>query len=183
MLLVVDQATAEDRTENSNHHQPQWPLRLRRMMIVSREKSEIHPLANKITSLCPGVCLAARTHNSSRKRKDKKKLHPLRTVLTQELSVSGPLEHCNVTLSPADPEISRTVARARVKGYYQRRANYLKQRRSLWTKIPSTNFNACAAKCGGRLSVVFNPVDVRVLPGHGCGSDLRLSGQQGKTMP
>lgn len=41
-------------------------------MIVSREKSEIHPLANKITSLCPGVCLAARTHNSSRKRKKRK---------------------------------------------------------------------------------------------------------------
>ena len=48
------------------------------MMIVSREKSEIHPLVNKITSLCPGVYLAARTHNSSRKRKKKKKLHPLR---------------------------------------------------------------------------------------------------------
>jgi len=62
------------------------------------------------------------------------------TVLTQDLPVS--------TLSPADPEITRPVVRTRVKEYYQWSASYLKQRRSLWTKISSTNFNACATKCG-----------------------------------
>lgn len=76
--------------------------------------------------------------------------HVTGTVLTQDPPVSGPLEHCSVTLSLAYPEISRTVARARVKGYYQRRASYLKRRRSLSMKIPSTNFNACAVKCGER---------------------------------
>lgn len=42
-------------------------------MTVSRGKSEIHLLTNNITSLFSGVFLAARTHNSSRKRKKEKK--------------------------------------------------------------------------------------------------------------
>lgn len=62
------------------------------------------------------------------------------TVLTQDLPVSGPLEHCSITPSPVDLEISRTVARARVKRYYQWRASNLKRRHSLGTKIPSTKF-------------------------------------------